>query len=244
MRTVLGLAVAALCMLAPAAASAGQLYVDHPWSFVNDDFVRYEAAPGETNLVSASFAAGGRIVNVYDAGAQITTPLVPEDRPYEARTLYPCEVLDPHHGRCYIPDPRSIAGQPDCLPDCTAAKLAGAYGLTVDLADGDDAYTTLSTSDPFSAFVSGGAGDDRIILHNGPASGVSDLSGHNVIRVGYNSDPPFGPGAYWISGGSGPDEIYAANGSYNDIYCSYDTDTVVADAIDLVEPTCENVTRR
>jgi hypothetical protein len=244
MRIACVLGVAALCALTPAAASAGELYIEHPWSFLNDDVVHYAAAAGETNLVSASSAAGGHIVNVYDEGAAITTPAGPDEYPYQGWTKYPCQLIDAHHGRCYVPDPRSIVGPPDCLPDCTEGKLAGVFALSISLGDGNDAYTAISTSDPFSSWVYGGPGDDYLIAGRGPWSNVEGGDGRNIIRVAHNTAPAQYTWSNWVSGGNGPDEIHAANGSYNDISCGGDVDSVVADVMDLVEPSCENVERR
>jgi hypothetical protein len=246
MKTALGLVVAAVCAIAAPAASAGQISIDHPTSFVNDDVVSYEAAPGETNVVSASSHFDGHVVNLYDAGATITTPAAPETSSYMGRTRYPCELIDAHHARCIVPDPRELTEGPSCPPGsgCLDDKLAGVSALSISLDDGNDAYSTIEDSDPVSVWVSGGLGDDHIVLHDSPWSQISDSGGHNVIRAGHNSAPAQYEWSNSIGGGSGPDEIYADNGSYNDISCSYDVDTVVADAIDLVEPSCENVTRR
>jgi hypothetical protein len=241
MRIACVVAAAAVCAFAPAAASAGDLYVSHTESLIRDDTVTYEAVPGETNLVSVSSVFDGRIVNVYDSGAAITTPSEPHQIPLQGRTLYPCQLLDPHHGRCYVPDPRTLPENPaDCMPGCTEGKLAGANALSISLGDGNDAYTLLSTSDPISAWIYGGTGDDRIIHGKAGFTNVQEQDGHNLIRVGYDSLPPR-PLTDLIAGGSGPDEIHTANGSYNDVWCGGDVDTVTADVFDHVDSNCENV---
>jgi hypothetical protein len=245
MRTALGLAVALACAIATPAASAGEIYIDHPTSFVNDDVVSYEAAPGERNLVSASSHFDGHVVNLYDAGATITTPDAPRNIPLQGRTLYPCQLIDAHHARCYVPDPRELTEGPDCPPGsgCLDDRLAGVSALSISLGDGDNTYDTIADSDPVSAWIYGGAGNDRITTHDSRWSQISGGDGRNYIRAGHNQTAP-----YWysnaVSGGNGPDEIHADNGSYNDVWCGGDVDTVIADAIDLVESSCENVERR
>jgi hypothetical protein len=220
MRTALGIVVAAACALAAPAAWAGEIYIDHPTSFVNDDNVRYDAAPGENNVVSVSSHFDGHVVNLYDAGATITTPAAPQDIPLQGRTLYPCVLIDAHHAQCYVPDPRELTEGPNCPPGsgCFDDKLAGVNALAVSLGDGNNSYATIEGSDPISTHVYGGPGDDRIVTHDSPWSEITDPGGHNYIR--------------------------ADNDSYNRISCGGDADAVYADAMDLVESTCENVVRR
>jgi hypothetical protein len=157
---------------------------------------------------------------------------------------YPCQLIDPHHARCYLPNPLAVQDGLACVPGCPERAVAGAYALDAELGDGDDAYTTISTSEPLSVWAGGGPGDDRIMLRQSPWAAAGGGEGHNVIRVGYNTAPADYTIANPINGGNGPDEIYAANGSYNYIWCGYGVDTVAADEMDFVDPNCDNVERR
>jgi hypothetical protein len=223
----------AVC-IAPSAASAGELYLmGYPGSY----HVNYEAAPGERNVVSAS-ALLGHVVNLYDEGATITTPSKPStDGLMPGYTRYPCELIDAHHGRCYIP--ALLYGATDLQ-----AELED---VVVHLGDGNDTYSTIENTDPFAPEIFGEAGDDRLYLLGKPSPYlVGDAGdGSNYIRAAATSDP--NNRNIWgnaLIGGDGPDEIFALNGTYNGIRCFGGDDHVVADKIDSVDPDCENVERR
>jgi hypothetical protein len=68
--------------------------------------------------------------------------------------------------------------------------------------------------------------------------------GTNYIHAAPNSAAKAGLPTNPLEGANGPDDIYAANGTYNYVWCGNDVDHVVADKIDFVEPNCENVELR
>ena len=219
--------------LVPATASASRLYlIGYPGSY----YVNYDAAPGERNVVSAS-ALLGHVVNVYDDGATMTTLSKPDhEGVLKGYTRYPCDLIDAHHGRCYVP--AVLYGATDLMAELEA--------VVVHLGDGDDTYATIENTDPFAPEIYGGPGDDKLWLLGKPSPYlVADAGdGANYIRAAATSDPndrPFGNG---LIGGDGADEIFALNGTRNSVVCLDGVDHVVADKIDAVRSDCENVERR
>lgn len=234
MKKLIGVAAALVACVVPASASAGQLSL---LGYPNSYYVNYDAAPGERNVVSAS-ALLGHIVNVYDEGAPITTLAEPsQDGLMEGYTRYPCDLIDRHHGRCYVP--ALLYGATDLMAELEA--------VVIHLGDGNDTYSTIENTDPFAPEVYGEAGDDSLYLLGKPSPYlVGDAGdGSNYIRAAATYDPNNRP--IWgnnLTGGDGPDEIFALNGTYNNVNCLGGDDHVVADKTDSVAADCESVERR
>jgi hypothetical protein len=210
------------------------------------DRVEYDGGAAD-NTVRAGAALDGHVFDVYDDSDTIFTlpePLAVDSLGY---TEYPCEIIDPHHGRCVIPDYRgaidrlgSIPGTGSTFPvESTLAPVMLAVGLD----EGTNSFAAITDSGPYSASVTGGTGDDRIWLPKGPWSFATVSSGRNYIRAARNTAPIKSEMDNGLYGYDGPDEIYALNGSYNDVICGDNVDTVVADEIDRVASDCESVER-
>jgi hypothetical protein len=78
--------------LGPSAASAATVSVTLDAEFQSFNEVRYVAAPGEVNDLTAHYAADARSVTVSDLGAVIS----PRDS---------CRSLSAHSAVCMVPDP-------------------------------------------------------------------------------------------------------------------------------------------
>jgi Ca2+-binding RTX toxin-like protein len=52
-----------------------------------------------------------------------------------------------------------------------------------------------------------------------------------------------GSGRDFLSGGFGDDTVRAVDGEADVVDCGFGLDTVYADAVDMVSPTCENIIR-
>jgi Ca2+-binding RTX toxin-like protein len=83
---------------------------------------------------------------------------------------------------------------------------------------------------PGNDHLDGGFGDDTIVGGPGQDKISGDLAGGDC-------------GPFWCKYPYGNDTIYAQDGEIDAILCGAGTDTVYADAADVVDKNCENVTR-
>jgi Ca2+-binding RTX toxin-like protein len=83
---------------------------------------------------------------------------------------------------------------------------------------------------PGNDHLDGGFGDDTIVGGPGQDKISGDLAGGDC-------------GPFWCKYPYGNDTIYAQDGEVDAILCGAGTDTVYADAADVVDKSCENVTR-
>jgi hypothetical protein len=99
--------------------------------------------------------------------------------------------------------------------------------------------------------IAGGAGSDYLvgtphddtILGGRGNDAIFGMGGYDRIYGGGGNDviTVVGPGGARISAGTGSDTIYAQDGYRDTIDCGAGRDRVVADAIDLIKPDCEQV---
>ena len=211
------------------------------------DFVEYDGGAAN-NIVSASAVLNAQVFNVYDEGDTVRTLPEPRPNPSTGLTEYPCQLIDAHHGRCVIPYQDAVVDRVLSVPATFSTwpieRMVGPGMLAVGLGEGTNSFAAITNSDPYSASVVGGSGDDRIWLPKGPWSFATVGGGKNYIRAATNSAPIQTELDNGLYGYNGPDEIFALNGSYNDVLCGDDIDKVVADKIDRVASDCEDVTRR
>jgi hypothetical protein len=218
-----GIAAVAVCAAALGTAPAAQAAQGSD-SVSRWDTISYAADPGEANRVLVEdWIDGGLHVN--DPGAIIrwTTPLVPG--------LFQCAAVV-HDVYCQ-----------------------GGYGFAVQFAlrDGDDTYT--ATTDRAPGEIDLGPGDDHAV--GGPFGQKID-GGPGADRIsGGGSEPNLngGPFPEVLTGGPGRDELRSDTGAPGDaffdardgeadrIWCGAGTDTVLADAQDVIETpgACEEV---
>jgi Ca2+-binding RTX toxin-like protein len=105
--------------------------------------------------------------------------------------------------------------------------------------------------------ISGGAGDDDLSGADGTEK-IDGGTGNDHLVGGFNDDvitggpgrdqiigdlPTGDCGPLWCKYPFGNDTIYAQDGEVDTISCGWGTDTVYADAADVVDGDCENVTR-
>jgi Ca2+-binding RTX toxin-like protein len=134
-------------------------------------------------------------------------------------------------------------------------KVALSVGGTFVGSNGPDEFKLSQVGTP-SELV-GGAGDDRLRAGDGPDR-VDGGPGNDSLDAGFGDDVIVGgPGRDTISGDLaggdcgplwckypyGNDTIDARDGEVDSITCGSGTDTVLADAIDVVDKDCETVTR-
>ena len=121
--------------------------------------------------------------------------------------------------------------------------------------DGDDYLKVAQATNPGD--ISGGNGNDDLNgadgsekLDGGPGDDHLDGGfGDDVITGGPGRDRISGDlaggdcGPLWCKYPYGNDTINAQDGEVDTILCGFGTDTVTADAIDVIDGDCENVTR-
>jgi Ca2+-binding RTX toxin-like protein len=121
--------------------------------------------------------------------------------------------------------------------------------------DGPEHFKAFQTTDPIT--MSGGGGNDDLESGGGPDT-VDGGAGDDHIDAGYGDDKVTGGpgkdtiyadkqggdcGPIWCIYPYGNDTVYAQDGEADSIYCGFGTDTVYADASDVVDGDCENVVR-
>ncbi len=122
--------------------------------------------------------------------------------------------------------------------DWSEVVCANPKAIVVQAGDGDE-NITLSSELPVPVTVDGGPGKDWI----------RGAEGNDTIVGGPGQDKISGDlaggdcGPFWCKYPYGNDTIYAQDGEVDAILCGAGTDTVYADAADVVDKNCENVTR-
>lgn len=173
-----------------AATANGGCVVPNPHLTVNDCWLTYRAAKGESNRFTIHFAGRGRLVDIVDAGARI-------------RAEGACVRVSRHHVRC----PRPVSQSSDASPAADVflgdrndrARVTRRRGVAapavLHLGSGADHLTACS-----GARVLGDSGDDRLrggcTLEGGP--GRDHLVG--------------GPGGDFLDGGIGRDLVEGGAG--------------------------------
>jgi Ca2+-binding RTX toxin-like protein len=155
------LALAAICLagmgFGATAAWAATVSVTRDAQFHTSNEVRYVAAPGETNNLTAHYAADARSVTVTDPGAVITA-------------MGSCTSLSTHSAVCTAPNPPfSIAGEfvqsvRALLGDMNDRAITTRTGPNV--IGGIDAFggpgDDVLTGSPAEDILDGGGGTDRL----------------------------------------------------------------------------------
>jgi hypothetical protein len=236
MKFALRLAVAAACVLVPANASAGIVYIHNQFG---QETLEYHAQPGERNSVSIHWQLGGRWADVYDNSAKVTTELtniyLPDpSQPPQQESYRPCQLIDDHHAHCTTlvpanPDPR----YPNWTNPIPWAE--------VDLGDRDDSFSPSWGTDPFWVFIHGDDGNDSITvppaLDPGHASFAYGGAGDDLLTA-----PNGWPGM--LFGEDGNDHIEADNGMQDGVLCGAGEDYAHVDGTpDDYPRDCETVVR-
>ncbi len=147
-------------------------------------------------------------------------------------------------------------GRPDERDELRSVeRLVLSVGGTFTGSEGADEFRLVQVGD--DSVMIGGAGDDRLISGDGQDR-LDGGSGDDLLDGGFGDDVIVGgPGRDTISGDRvggdcgplwckypyGNDTILAADGEADSITCGAGTDRVTADALDVVAPDCETVTR-
>jgi Ca2+-binding RTX toxin-like protein len=112
--------------------------------------------------------------------------------------------------------------------------VQSAAGSTVSGGDGDDFLKASDGADRFD----GGAGADTI---DGGFNNDTIVGGPGPDTL-YGDHPTGECGLYWCKLPAGNDTIDARDGEVDNVTCGFGTDSVQADAIDVVAKDCETVT--
>jgi len=184
-----------------------------------------DGGPG-VDTIDGDYSDRGRSVSAGPAGLTFTMAGGADDgRPGEADDLENVE-------RLFLSEsPRYVGTEGDdfvkVAQSTNAGSLAGGGG-------NDD----LSGADGMET-IDGGPGNDRVV------GGFND----DVLTGGPGRDQIIGDlptgdcGPLWCKYPYGNDTIYAQDGEVDTISCGWGTDTVYADAADVVDGDCETVTR-
>jgi hypothetical protein len=215
MRGALGLAVAIACVLTPASASAGMVYIHEQFGL---EGIEYHADPGERNTVDLHWQLGGRWVDIYDNSAVIRTDspdqiVIPNpNQPPPQEDYHPCMLVDDHHARCVL----AVPADPTYTPNLTMPISE----VRIYLGDRDDSFRPSWGTDPFWAYVYGEEGNDSITLP--PAQ--PEKPGGSVAYGGPGDDllvsqaVPGGPGNLLV-GDDGNDHFEADNSVQESALC-------------------------
>ena len=180
--------------LGPSAASAATVSVTLDAEFHSFNEVLYVASPGETNDLTAHYAADARSVTVTDPGAVIS----PKDS---------CRSLSAHSAVCTVPDPP---------PNPAGPYLQSVKALLGDM--NDRAVTTRTGPNVIGGIDAfGGPGDD--VLTGSPTEDVLDGGGGTDVLTGGDggdtlsdgdrdgASAHLGPDADKLDGGPGLDTL-------------------------------------
>lgn len=196
----LALAILAVALAVPAAASAGTVSR-------SGAVLLYTAGAGERNGVTVE-AASATIVLITDGGAGVDIA--------DGSNCFPIDLSNPRAGaQCTVDANTSIATQLGNGDD----RYLGEEGLLLpELVGGGTGDDTIGTSDGDDG-IDGGEGNDK--LDGGPGNDtILGASGNDLLRGGAGTDR--------IDGGSGTDKLDGRTGGGNDtIDCSAGLDDAV-----------------
>jgi Ca2+-binding RTX toxin-like protein len=178
----------------PSAASAATVSVTLDARYHSFNEVRYVAASGETNDLTAHYAADALSVTVTDPGAPITA-------------IGSCTSLSPHSAVCTAPDPpfptsgpyvQSVRALLGDMNDRAITSRPGPYaigGIRAFGGSGDD----VLTGSPADDVLDGGGGTDVLTGGDGPDT-LTDGDRDGTA-------PNLGPDADVLDGGPGDDTL-------------------------------------
>lgn len=150
-------------------------------------------------------------------------------------------------------------GSPTVLTCQPGVMFPAPHVMVVDLADGVDTYTQGAGAGVFGGAVNLGGGDDIYLTPSSAAAGLPVIGGPGNDHVDASGratavtatigptgvmDGNTGLGAFErITTGSAADTISSRNASSENVTCGGGTDTVTADALDVIAGDCESVDR-